>query len=59
LAQPWLPGALTDSSDWLQRKLVESLYTSDDAFAVLAETGRTRRVRNTARTILSRGNSRA
>ncbi|MFB8036546.1 hypothetical protein ACFC5Z_27110 [Streptomyces sp. NPDC056004] len=58
LAQPWLPGALTDSSDWLQRKIVESLDTSD-ALAVLAETGRTRRVRNTARTTLTTRSKRA
>ncbi|MEY9844822.1 hypothetical protein ABH940_001892 [Streptacidiphilus sp. BW17] len=57
LAQPWIPSALTDSSDWLQRKIAESLDSSD-ALAVLAETGRTRRVRNTARSALTRRRSR-
>jgi len=57
LAQPWAPDALTDSSDWLQRKIAESL-DSADALAVLAETGRTRRVRNTAKTSLTRRHNR-
>ncbi|MCM2421364.1 hypothetical protein [Streptomyces sp. RKAG293] len=42
-----VPDALTDSSDWLQRKIVENLDSSA-ALAVLAETGHTRRVCNTA-----------
>ncbi|MFF2851966.1 hypothetical protein ACFVT5_37375 [Streptomyces sp. NPDC058001] len=54
LAQPWLPGSLTDSSDRQQRKIVGSLDTTD-ALAVLAKTGRTRRVRTT----LTRGDNHA
>nr|WTB35482.1 hypothetical protein OG781_43945 [Streptomyces sp. NBC_00830] len=44
--------------DWLQRKIVESLDSSD-ALAVLAESGRTRRLQNTARTTLTRRDNRA
>ncbi|WP_169317174.1 hypothetical protein [Actinacidiphila oryziradicis] len=53
----WVPGALTDSSNWLQRKIVDSLDSSA-ALSVLAETGRTRRVRNTAKTSLTRRRNR-
>gem|GEM_PF-6538113 len=38
--------ALTESSDWLQRKTAAA--SNADALALLAEHGRTRRIRNAA-----------
>ncbi|MEU0785374.1 hypothetical protein ABZ341_27810 [Streptomyces sp. NPDC006173] len=46
--QPWQPDALLDASNWLQLKTAETSDT--DALALLAERGRTKRIRNTART---------
>jgi hypothetical protein len=45
---PWNVDALTAASNWLQRKVVETA-ASPQALTVLAEAGRTRRVRNTAK----------
>lgn len=50
LSHPWHPSALTEASNWLQRKLTESPDTPTPALTLLAEHGRTRKVRNTART---------
>jgi hypothetical protein len=47
LGLPWHPDALVESSDWLQRKTAAALNA--DALALLAEHGRTRRIRNAAR----------
>jgi hypothetical protein len=47
LRQPWSPGALLDSSDWLQLRAAATSNT--DALEILAERGRTKRTRNTAR----------
>jgi hypothetical protein len=47
LARAWSPAELVAASDWLQRKVTEGT-TSSQALALLAEAGRTRRVRNTA-----------
>lgn len=56
LAQPWDADTLTASSNWLQRKIAESPDAAD-ALAVLAENGRTKRIRNAAEANLrSRGN---
>lgn len=44
---PWTEMALKESTDWLQR-LVSHVSTSPKALAILAESGRTRRVRNAA-----------
>jgi hypothetical protein len=44
LAQPWRAEEVIAASDWLQRKVAES-GISPAASAVLAEAGRTRRVR--------------
>jgi len=52
LAHRWDPSALTESSEWLQRRIVENLDSSD-ALTVLAESGRTIRVRTTAKTKLT------
>lgn len=51
LAHPWAPESLTQASDWLQRKLAET-SANPEALALLADQGRTRRVRHTARTKL-------
>lgn len=47
LGLPWQQDALVESSDWLQRKVAAALNA--DALALLAEHGRTRRIRNAAR----------
>ncbi|WP_327692887.1 hypothetical protein [Streptomyces sp. NBC_00459] len=50
LGQPCRPDALLESSNWLQLKAAE---TSNAAvLAILAAGGRTKRIRNTARTNL-------
>jgi hypothetical protein len=46
LGLPWHQDALVESSDWLQRKTAAALNA--DALALLAERGRTRRIRNAA-----------
>jgi hypothetical protein len=46
LGLPWHPHSLTESSDWLQRKTAAA--PNPDALALLAEHGRTRRIRNAA-----------
>lgn len=56
LGRLWTPGALIAASDWLQRKIADSLETPE-ALTVLAELGRTRRVRNTAKTKINRGHN--
>jgi hypothetical protein len=45
--QPIDGDALADATDWLQRTLAE-MTTSSAALTILAESGRTRRVRDTA-----------
>lgn len=50
LGLPWQQDALVESSDWLQRKVAVALNA--DALALLAEHGRTRRIRNAARSRL-------
>jgi len=52
LGQPWHPDTLLDSSNWLQLKAATASNT--DAVALLAEQGRTKRIRNTAKTNLQR-----
>lgn len=49
LDEPWTAQELTTASDWLQRTAASAqLITSRHALSLLAEQGRTRRVRNTA-----------
>ncbi|MFF8594473.1 hypothetical protein ACF061_24070 [Streptomyces sp. NPDC015220] len=48
LKQSWSPDALLASSDWLQRKVAAA--SNAHAVEVLAERGRTKRVRDIART---------
>ena len=55
LGQPWRPDALLDSSNWLQLKAATTSNT--DAVRLLAERGRTKRIRNTAKTNLQRHSS--
>ena len=55
LGQPWHPDALIDSSNWLQLKAATASNT--DAVRLLAEQGRTKRIRNTATTNLQRHSS--
>ena len=55
LGQPWPPDALLDSSNWLQLKAATASNT--DAVRLLAERGRTKRIRNIARTNLQRHSS--
>ncbi|MET8406319.1 hypothetical protein [Streptomyces sp900116325] len=50
LGRPWNPAALLESSDWLQRKTAATAST--EALRLLAQGGRTKRIRNTARTTL-------
>lgn len=53
LNHPWDPEALTrSSSDWLQLKLAESPATPAPALTLLADQGRTKRIRHLARTSL-------
>lgn len=47
LQRPWQPNALLDASNWLQLKAAGA--ANPDALALLAEHGRTKRIRNTAR----------
>ncbi|MFI0410569.1 hypothetical protein [Actinomadura sp. 3N508] len=49
LDEPWTAQDLTTASDWFQRTASSSQFiTSHHALSLLAEQGRTRRVRNTA-----------
>jgi len=48
LKQSWQSDDLLASSDWLQLKTAAG--TNTEAIEVLAESGRTKRIRNTART---------
>lgn len=47
LGQPWNPDALLESSNWLQPKTTETSNAA--ALEVLADGGRTKRIRNTVR----------
>ncbi|KAA8877215.1 hypothetical protein F3087_45295 [Nocardia colli] len=47
LNHSWSPDELRTATDWLQRKAADTI-TTPDALTLLAEQGRTRRVRNTA-----------
>ncbi|WP_316765872.1 hypothetical protein [Streptomyces sasae] len=51
LKLPWQPDDLLASSNWLQ--LMTAAETNIEAVEVLAEAGRTKRIRNTARTGLN------
>ncbi|MFD5476652.1 hypothetical protein [Streptomyces hawaiiensis] len=51
LRLPWRRGELLASSDWLQLKAAAGSDT--EALGVLADSGRTKRIRNTARTGLT------
>ncbi|MER5227581.1 hypothetical protein [Streptomyces flaveus] len=49
LGDPWAPEELTTTSDWCQRTVTTGqVATSPEALTLLAEQGRTRRVRNAA-----------
>jgi len=50
-AKPWNVADLREASNWLQRKLAERTR-SPEALAVLAEHGRTNRIRTLARSRL-------
>ena len=56
LRQHWRPDALLASSDWLQRKA--SAASNADALELLAERGRTKRIRHTAKAGLRHQRSR-
>ncbi|WP_406729498.1 hypothetical protein WJ438_40310 [Streptomyces sp. GD-15H] len=56
LGRLWHQDALLESSDWLQRKAAAA--SSTDALEILAERGRTKRIRNTARITLEQQRSR-
>ncbi|MGC9536212.1 hypothetical protein [Streptomyces sp. UG1] len=49
LDDPWDPDALTRSSNWLQLKLAGTPAISATALTLLADRGRTKRIRHTAR----------
>ena len=53
--QPWSRDALTAASDWLQLKVAGG-QGAGEAIMVLAEAGRTKRIRATARAALARRN---
>ncbi|MGW4095023.1 hypothetical protein [Nocardia sp. NPDC004750] len=55
LGQPWHPDALLESSNWLQLKTAEASDTA--ALDILAHSGRTKRIRNTARTNIQQHHS--
>ena len=46
---PWTPEELITASDWLQCWISQGLRSSAEAHTVLADSGRTRRVRNAAK----------
>jgi hypothetical protein len=48
LGQSWHRDALLESSNWLQLKTAEA--SAGAALEILADSGRTKRIRNTART---------
>jgi hypothetical protein len=52
LGQSWHPDALLGSSNWLQLKMAEASHTA--ALEILADGGRTKRIRKTALTSLKR-----
>lgn len=56
LGHPWSPDTLTQASNWLQLKIAESPGTAEAA-VILAQAGRTKRIRNTARATLTRKNA--
>lgn len=56
LGHPWTPHELRTATDWLQRQVADTV-TTPDALTLLAEHGRTRRVRNTAAHRLRRNQS--
>ncbi|MFD6327584.1 hypothetical protein ACFWOL_33290 [Streptomyces sp. NPDC058442] len=56
LGRLWHQDALLDSSDWLQRQAAAASNT--DALEILAERGRTKRIRNAARITLEQQRSR-
>ncbi|MYX93789.1 hypothetical protein GT045_02925 [Streptomyces sp. SID486] len=51
LKLPWQPGDLLESSNWLQLKTAAG--TNTEAIEILAEAGRTKRIRHAARTSLN------
>ncbi|MFC5183614.1 hypothetical protein [Actinomadura harenae] len=51
LKLPWQPDELLASSNWLQ--LMTAAGTNTEAIGILAEAGRTKRIRNTAKATLS------
>ena len=55
LRQSWSPDALTGASNWLQLKIAAGPGTTEAA-VILAEAGRTKRIRNTARAAVARKN---
>ncbi|MFC1415599.1 hypothetical protein [Streptacidiphilus cavernicola] len=55
LGQPWHPDTLLGSSNWLQ--LTMATTSNTDAVSLLAEQGRTKRIRSTAKTTLQRHSS--
>ncbi|MGI5447483.1 hypothetical protein ACQEVM_17185 [Streptomyces sp. CA-243310] len=56
LGQPWHAGTLLDASDWLQLKAATTSNTG--GIDLLVELGRTKRIRNTARTGIKQHGSR-
>jgi hypothetical protein len=48
LGKPWTDEELTSASDWFQRTATTQIVTSPEALRLLAERGRTRRVRHAA-----------
>jgi hypothetical protein len=55
LGQPWDPAALLESSGWLQRKVAAT--PGHEALQLLADSGPSKRIRNTARASLKQQGS--
>jgi hypothetical protein len=55
LGQPWDPGALLGSTGWLQRKVAAT--PGHEALQLLADSGPSKRIRNTARASLKQQGS--
>jgi hypothetical protein len=55
LGQPWDPAALLESSGWLQRKIAAT--PGHEALQLLADSGPSKRIRNTARASLKQQGS--
>jgi hypothetical protein len=59
LSHPWNPNALTEATNWLQLKVAEAPKTPAPALTLLADHGRTKRIRHAAGATLRRSTGRS